>query len=380
MTIPDSCITIEGQRYRVFWCKETQQFENKPVDTLPVESDPVAPLVSPHLDKNNEEREHAKSYEIIHLNPQNYYRYAKRETAPYAVSLSGGLGSAIAGERAVQCYGRQQVFFWFADVQKEDPELYRFLGDLMARWGGVLYWFTDGRRPEEVWEERHIIPNNRMCPCSFALKVDHFRKFIQAMPRLPEVIIGYKAGEKKRQAKTDGSYQEAIPGSRVTYPIMWEPVERRNLYEVCLNEMGITPPSTYLMGFDYCNCGMDCCRSGVGGRVLEAIYFPARFQAAMEWEEKMRAKGGTLVGKAFCARKRDGVKQPLPLRQILEEYVPAVRSYLAAHPGKKVSEKTILHEVRKWQHSEAARHYQNPERYPGLFDNLEEDELEMEWI
>ncbi len=43
-----------------------------------------------------------------------------------------------------------------------------------------------------------------------------------------------------------------------------------------------------------------------------------------------------------------------------------------------MSEKTILHEVRKWQRSEAARHYQNPERYPGLFDNLGEDELEME--
>lgn len=310
-----------------------------------------------------------QGYEIVYLSPVTNILVAREELAAYAVSLSGGLGSAIAGERAVLRHGRSRILFWFADVLKEDSDLHRFLHHLMQRWGGRLYYFVEGRRPEQVWEKRGIIANNRMCPCSYELKVKHFRLFIQAMPHLPLVYIGYKAEETERHGRTCVSYQKAIPECIVEYPLLWEPAERRDLAMVCLMELGIVPPRVYGLGFEYNNCGSDCCRSGIGGRVLEAIYFPERYAAALKWEEAMRSKGGALTGKTFCSRQVAGKKVPLTLREILDHYVPLARAYLEAHPGLAVSEKTLLRDVRKWQREQQRRAVQlaaMPELWPSL--------------
>lgn len=318
---------------------------------IPACSEPEAsshPLADPPVHSFN-------GYELVHLSIATNRLVAQRETARYAVSLSGGLGSAIAGERAIRRYGRDQVFFWFADVLKEDDDLYRFLHDLMRRWGGRLYWFRSGMRPEDVWEHHGIIPNNWMCPCSFELKVKYFREFILAMPILPQVLIGYKIDETQRQVRTCVSYAKAIPESRVAYPLTWEPVLDRDLGVVCQEELGVAPPFVYALGFCYNNCGADCCRSGIGGRILEAIYFPDRYQQAMEWEERMREKGGPLAGKAFCACVVNGKKVPLTLREILQTYVPLARAYLQTHPHQQISEKTLIREVKRWQR-EKARH------------------------
>ena len=291
-------------------------------------------------------------YEIVYLSIATNRTVATQETARYAVSLSGGLGSAIAGERAIRRYGREKVFFWFADTLKEDEDLYRFLHDLMKRWGGRLYWFSCGIQPEDIWEKHNIIPNNWTCPCSYEIKVKYFREFILAMYALPQVFIGYKAEEGQRQERTCGSYTQAIPNCIVEYPITWNPVERRDLGDVCLADLGIAPPRVYAFGFEYNNCATDCCRSGIGGRVLEALYFPEHYQKAMDWEEMMRNKGGSLTGKAFCARVVNGKKVPLTLKEILDEYVPVARAYLQAHPHQRVSEKTLIREIRKWQRKE----------------------------
>src|SRR5579859_6220656 len=44
--IPDSYMTIEGQRYRVYWCDETHQFESEPVDPEPTTA-PIQPTPAP---------------------------------------------------------------------------------------------------------------------------------------------------------------------------------------------------------------------------------------------------------------------------------------------------------------------------------------------
>ena len=51
----------------------------------------------------------------------------------YVVSLSGGTGSAMAAELALQRYG-QQVRLWFSDVRHEDEDLYRFMQESTRRW------------------------------------------------------------------------------------------------------------------------------------------------------------------------------------------------------------------------------------------------------
>jgi hypothetical protein len=304
-------------------------------------------------------------FEVVYLHPSTNALAGAGECAPHVVSLSGGLGSAVAGERAIQRYGRENVSFWFSDVWKEDEDLYRFLWDLMRRWGGRLYYFFSGKKPEDIWMEHGIIGNNRMCPCSYELKVFWYRDFVNAMPTLPTIYIGYKFDEQKRMKRTTASYQNALPDAVIDYPLVWEPAETRDLAIVCAEELDIIPPRAYALGYGYNNCGGSCCRSGIGGRCLTAIYYPKRYQADMEWEEMMRAKGGALEGRAFSSRVVKGSKVPLTLREILEIYVPIVRAYINAHPHIQISEKTIIKDAARWQRKQA------PEGQLDLWEGIE---------
>lgn len=204
-----------------------------------------------------------------------------------------------------------------------------------------------------------------MCPCSYELKVFWFREFANAMASLPTIYIGYKFDEQKRMKRTTASYQNALPHAVIDYPLVWEPAETRDLAFVCAEELDIIPPRAYALGYGYNNCGGSCCRSGIGGRCLTAIFYPDRYARDMEWEEAMRAKGGSLEGRAFCSRVVGGKKTPLTLREILETYVPLVRAYITAHPHIQISEKTIIKDAAKWQRKQA------PEGQMDLWEGVE---------
>jgi adenylyl- and sulfurtransferase ThiI len=87
----------------------------------------------------------------------------------YVVSLSGGLGSAVAAERALERYG-DRVKLWFIDVRHEDEDLYRFMQDIAKRWWQVygvrLYVHRNARNPLEIAEQKVIIPNERRAPAA----------------------------------------------------------------------------------------------------------------------------------------------------------------------------------------------------------------------
>jgi hypothetical protein len=268
----------------------------------------------------------------MRTNPESNIWSARGKRAEAIVSLSGGLGSAVAAERAIQKHGRENVILWFADVLDENEDLYRFLHDLMRRWGGRLFWYTDGRRPAEVWTEHQLIPNSLIAPCTFSLKVQPFRDFIQAMRALPIVYIGYKPHETKRHHKTLQSYAEALPDVRVEYPLLWQPQETRDLMAVCEQELGIDPPLLYKLGYDFNNCGGGCCRSGIKAWTRTALFFPSVFAARSAWEQQARAEGGPREHRSFAARTRNGEKQGITLQQIQLEYVPNAAKLLKLEP------------------------------------------------
>ena len=267
-------------------------------------------------------------YSIVHLSPENNTSVAQGVQARSVVSLSGGVPSAVAAEAVIQRDGRSNVALWFADTQEEDDDLYRFLHECMSRWGGTLFWYTDGRRPLDVAEERQLIPCNLIAPCSFELKVRPYREFILAMPALPIVVIGLEPHEKKRLASTCASYAKAIPAAQVEYPLCWEPQEQRSLLEVCRQDWGIEPPRLYALGFSHNNCGGACVRAGIREWVRLGYYFPERFAAREAWEQQQREHGGPRANRAFCARTRNGRKEALPLEQIRREYLPKAASLL----------------------------------------------------
>ena len=100
----------------------------------------------------------------------------------HVASLSGGVSSAFATDRAIERYGRENVKIWFADTSWEDDDLHRFMGECMARWGGELLYYKDGRTPLEVADDEHIIPNYRLAPCTRVLKIEPFMRFLLTLP------------------------------------------------------------------------------------------------------------------------------------------------------------------------------------------------------
>jgi hypothetical protein len=285
--IPDSFMEVDGVKYRV----ESELVSPKPPD-----------------------------YEICHLDQTNNQEVASSVKAKYSVSLSGGLASAVSAERVIRRYGRENTLLWFADTLYEDEDLYRFLYDCMHRWGGVLYWYTDGRTPLEVAAQKKLIPCNLAAPCSYELKVKPFRQFILAMPSLPVVYIGLDRWEKRRLISVKESYAKAIPDACVDYPLLWEPSVMKPLIDVCRQDWQIEPPRLYALGFTHNNCGGRCVRQGIKEWVRLGKHFPQRYQACDEWEQSQRAHGGARAHRSFCAVQREKKKLPLTLAEIQANY------------------------------------------------------------
>lgn len=300
------------------------------------------PVRIQHTSYGAEVREYAPGYTFFHVDLFSNQQAAKGLTTPNVVSVSGGLGSALAAERVIQRYGRENVLLWFADTRQENPDLYRFLHDLMARWKGVLYYFTEGRTPRQVWDDKRIIPNDLLAPCSFELKVRHFRDFILSMALLPEVYIGYKPGEDKRMCDTISSYSEAIPQATVSYPLVWQPVEIRDLYTVCEQELGIDPPLLYKLGFHYNNCNSDCCRAGMTNRVREAIMFPAQFALSESWETDRRNTGDARQHFTFLKTGSGEEKQIIPLSDVRVRRVPQANELFAREEARRAGRQQRL--------------------------------------
>ena len=269
-----------------------------------------------------------QAYTIVHLTPENNAQIARNVRAKHAVSLSGGVPSSVMAQAVIDRYGRENVVLWFADVLQEDDDLYRFLGDCMAKWGGILYWYTDGRTPLELAEEKKLIPCDLHCPCSYELKVKPFRQFIKAMPVLPTVNIGLEKHETKRLASVKKSYAEAIPSAVVEFPLLWGTWSHRALFET-VEAWGIDIPRAYKLGFKHNNClKRGCIRQGIKEWVRLGYYFPESYAASESWEQAQRAQGGPRAERAFCSVERNGKKQPITLAQIREEYFPRAEKLL----------------------------------------------------
>jgi 3'-phosphoadenosine 5'-phosphosulfate sulfotransferase (PAPS reductase)/FAD synthetase len=148
----------------------------------------------------------------------------------HIVSLSGGVASAVAADRVINRHG--DAVLWFADTNWEDEDLYRFLNDLEQRWGvEILRWTNDGDNPMDVGKRKHIIPNQKIAPCSFELKIKQFKKYIKTVDKPVTVHLGIDWSEQHRTAAPKRNY-EAIEGVTVDFPLLWKPYNYDNFATV----------------------------------------------------------------------------------------------------------------------------------------------------
>lgn len=238
----------------------------------------------------------------------------------YIVSLSGGVASAVATDRAIQRYGRENVTLWIADTSWEDEDLWRFVGDCMQRWGGELVRYCDGRTPLQVAEDRQIIPNNRIAPCTLELKIKPFVRYLKAQPKPLTVLLGLDWKEQHRMVAPKRNY-EALDGVTVDYPLMWKPLIYEPYQEV-VRGWGIAPPRLYQLGAPHNNCGLRCVKQGVREWLRLKRHFPERFAEVRDWEQAQRAKGGARANYAICRDSTGGTVKPLTLLEIEQREMP----------------------------------------------------------
>lgn len=238
----------------------------------------------------------------------------------YTVSLSGGVASAVAADRAIQRYGRDSVTLWIADTLWEDDDLWRFVGDLMQRWGGDLVRYADGRTPLEVAEHEQIIPNQKHAPCSRSLKIRPFKKFLESQVKPLTVLLGLGWNEQHRMEAPRKNY-EAIDGVTVDFPLMWKPLEYRP-YQDVVRDWGIEPPRLYQMGFPHNNCGGRCVKQGIKEWLRLRAAMPERFAEVRDWEQAQRAKGGPRASYGIIRDQSAGTVRPITLAELDQRDAP----------------------------------------------------------
>jgi DNA primase len=85
------------------------------------------------------------------------------------------------------------------------------------------------------------------------------------------------------------------------------------------------------------NCGGRCCRNGIKAWTRLAYFLPERFEACAAWEQAQREKGGARAKRSFAGRQVQGKKQPLPLYELRETYLPQAHRLLKLDQGASVS-------------------------------------------
>lgn len=259
----------------------------------------------------------------------------------YIVSLSGGTQSAVSAEIAFVRYGGKRVKLAMCDTKNEHDDLWRFHGDCMKRWQRLYgaedcLIMADGRDPYQLAEERGIIPNQFLAPCSQVLKRDVMAAWLWRVPRPVTVLIGYHWTEQHRIDrrrhwhrppggqgwKRPSGYQTEIPGVYEDYPLTWEP-DMRECTAIVQSEWGIDPPLLNRLGFSHNNCGKrSCVKFGIEDSQRFAHFFPEDHAWKREWEGRMRGKGGALANRAFLRDQSGGEVKPLTLIEMEKREKP----------------------------------------------------------
>ena len=178
------------------------------------------------------------------------------------VALSGGMASAWCANWAIQNWGKETVELYFNDTKWEDQDLYRFLEDLESYWGMKIVRDDDGRNPEQVFNDRHLMGNSRIAICSRILKAERLQKYYKDNDIL---VFGIDKTEEHRAVRITQVYADVAEkrkkSCQVFFPLIDQKIEKHQVRD-WLKSTGIRQPRLYDMGFAHNNCAGGCVRAG----------------------------------------------------------------------------------------------------------------------
>ena len=178
------------------------------------------------------------------------------------VALSGGKASAWCANWAFENFNKEDIVLYFNDTKWEHQDLYRFMDDLSEYFNHQVLNDSDGRDPEQLFNDKHAIANNRMPFCSRILKANRMQSFY----RDGDIIIfGIGPDEIQREDALNMVYLEIGNKKKkwadLRFPLIENNVSRGEI-DLFLEKSGIKQPIIYDLGFEHNNCSGGCVRAG----------------------------------------------------------------------------------------------------------------------
>ena len=253
-------------------------------------------------------------------------------------SFSGGLSSAVMTDRVIKKYSRKKIIIWIADTLIENEDLWRFVSDCMKQWGGKLFKHVDGRTPFDVAEQKQIIPNQKIAPCTFELKIKPFTNWLWKLSKPVTIHLGYSNDEFSRidkrrfyhrvgnKLKTPKGYGRRIHGVYEDFPLIWYPSLNKSDVKKEFDQWNIELPEMYQFGYRNNNCGGQCFRQTISDWLLTREYYPDRFYFSRDWELKQR-EHETRKNYSICRRQVKGQLQKLTLDDIDKMYPKQLKAF-----------------------------------------------------
>lgn len=242
-------------------------------------------------------------------------------SASRVVMFSGGITSWALARRLADKHGTDGLVLLFADTLAEDEDLHRFLAQAAADIGVPVTRVADGRTPWQVFNDKRIVGNTRIAPCSHLLKQEPCRQWLEANtdPATTTLYVGIDWTEVHRLPAIERGW---APWT-VLAPLTEPPYLDKTGWINAARARGIEPPRLYRLGFVHNNCGGACVRGGQAqwARLLAA--FPERYAANEREENALRLHLGKDV--AILRDRTGGTTKPLPLtvlRQRIEGREP----------------------------------------------------------
>lgn len=230
------------------------------------------------------------------------------------VQFSGGIASWATAHRVAARHGTGDLVLLFANTLIEDDDLYRFVHDSAAQLGVPLVEVSDGRTPWELFEDKQIIGNSRLAPCSHDLKIMPCRRWLTANTDPDQTVLYLGIDSSTRDRRRAPAIVDRWRPWRVEMPLLDEPDLTKDRMVAEARALDLTPPRAYSLGFEHANCGQLCVRGGQKHWLRTLTHFPERYADYEERERRFRIRTGKDV--AILKERRGGVTSPLTLAEL----------------------------------------------------------------
>lgn len=238
----------------------------------------------------------------------------------YVARISGGAGSTVAADRAVQKYGPDRVTLLFANTNTEHPSLYesiRYLNEVHMKGVEFVHLRNDGKNIWDVFNRfGYIKKGGTGCKASLELKKKPLDAYVKSRwaPGEATSITGLDFTEEDRIERFDKVIH--AKGYATWHPLTEAPFMNACAQVEQIMEWGYPEQVMYSKGYPHNNCGGGCVLAGISQWVGLYHDFPETFRYHRDEEAKFIAK----TDYPILRDRRGGDTKGMPL-SILEERI-----------------------------------------------------------